>query len=371
MHKDILANIELNDSKTILYVGGFQLPDKNAAALRVLSNAKAMRKLGYEVIFVNALIESDKKKLQCVYYDRFKCIEYKREKQSEYLTSCKRIISLLRKTRAGILIAYNYPAIALNKLRNYCNKNNIKCIADVTEWYIPTGRLIFRLIKGFDSEYRMRFVLPRMDGVIAISEYLYIYYHDRVKTIKIPPLVDKDENKWKVNYPCWHDEVRFVYAGTPSAQKERLDLIVDIVENAKTEKIIQLNVIGVTEEQFNDMYNTTYRGNHVKFWGRVSNSQVIRIIMESDWSIILREKNKVVQAGFPTKVSETISCGIPIIANRFSNISDYLNDSNSILIEDIDSFDGRIIEKCINKRCFVDSMMFDYRNYIEEFKKLL
>lgn len=36
---------------TILYVGGFELPDKNAAAHRVLSNAKIFRELGYNVVF--------------------------------------------------------------------------------------------------------------------------------------------------------------------------------------------------------------------------------------------------------------------------------------------------------------------------------
>ena len=41
--------------EVILYIGGFQLPDKNAAALRVMSNAKAFRELGYTVVFINLL----------------------------------------------------------------------------------------------------------------------------------------------------------------------------------------------------------------------------------------------------------------------------------------------------------------------------
>ena len=36
----------------ILYIGGFELPDKNAAAHRVLSNAKALRDSGKNVILV-------------------------------------------------------------------------------------------------------------------------------------------------------------------------------------------------------------------------------------------------------------------------------------------------------------------------------
>ena len=35
----------------VLYMGGFEMPDKNAAAQRVLSVAKVFRLLGYEVVF--------------------------------------------------------------------------------------------------------------------------------------------------------------------------------------------------------------------------------------------------------------------------------------------------------------------------------
>ena len=35
--------------KKVLYVGGFELPDKNAAAHRVIGNAKVFKELGYEV----------------------------------------------------------------------------------------------------------------------------------------------------------------------------------------------------------------------------------------------------------------------------------------------------------------------------------
>ena len=35
----------------VLYLGGFELPDKNAAAQRVLSNAKLLREMGHDVTF--------------------------------------------------------------------------------------------------------------------------------------------------------------------------------------------------------------------------------------------------------------------------------------------------------------------------------
>ena len=35
-------------NKSILYLGGFELPDKNAAAQRVMANAKLLREMGFD-----------------------------------------------------------------------------------------------------------------------------------------------------------------------------------------------------------------------------------------------------------------------------------------------------------------------------------
>ena len=38
--------------KRVLYIGGFELPDKNAAAQRVITNAMLLREIGFEVSFI-------------------------------------------------------------------------------------------------------------------------------------------------------------------------------------------------------------------------------------------------------------------------------------------------------------------------------
>ena len=87
--------------------------------------------------------------------------------------------------------------------------------------------------------------------------------------------------------------------------------------------------------------------------------------------IVLRDKNKIVTAGFPTKVVESISCGIPVIANRFSNIDEFLDDNNSILMNNIAEFDSNILIKASNKKVDVDDELFDYRKYIDVMQKLI
>ncbi|MCE5226863.1 MAG: hypothetical protein LLG05_13540, partial [Porphyromonadaceae bacterium] len=43
----------MNNDKTIIYIGGFELPDKNAAAQRVVSNGKIFKELGYNIIYLS------------------------------------------------------------------------------------------------------------------------------------------------------------------------------------------------------------------------------------------------------------------------------------------------------------------------------
>ena len=43
----------MSDMKNVLYIGGFKLPDKNAAAQRVIANGKLFVKAGYNVHYID------------------------------------------------------------------------------------------------------------------------------------------------------------------------------------------------------------------------------------------------------------------------------------------------------------------------------
>ena len=357
--------------KRILYIGGFELPDKNAAAQRVVGIAKGFRALGHEVVFLNSLKKYEETSLRETEYFGFKCYEYKRESTEDYLLSAKTAISMIEKVMPDAVVAYNYPAVALERIRIYCKRNRIKSYADATEWYQAVGEnVVYRVIKNLDTAYRMKVVQKKLDGVIAISRFLYDYYKDSVKTVLVPPTVDLSDEKWNIDVSKQNGIVSFVYAGVPYALKEKLDTIVSAIETVSQEQNVVLNVVGVTEQQFVELYNWT--GDvpiAVKFWGRVEHKQVIKIVKSSDWAIILRDNNRVVKAGFPTKVVESISCGTPVLVNHFSNIEDYLNNENSIFTS-MSNLEQSIIEAS-KKKSIPNTYVFDYRNYLGELDRLL
>lgn len=354
--------------ENILYVGGFVLPDRNAAAQRVIAIAKGFRELGHQVIFLNY---SDQVEKSCwTEYSGFSCYDAPKRSMYHHLTDINDVIRIMDEKKITSVVAYNYPAVALNKLINWCHKRRIRCYADATEWYIAQGGLVFKVIKTIDTEWRMRLLHKKMDGVIAISDYLYRYYKDKVHTVKIPPTVDINDEKWQVHPIEWpKDKTVFVYAGSPTAQKERLDLILDAAEVLKDRYSLVVRVIGITEEQYETMYGKEAPESCVEFLGRISHKEVIREVKSADWSIIIRDNNKVVMAGFPTKVVESIACGTPVIANPFSNIGDYLNESNSVWCKQ-DAIEVAM-EQAMNCRLRVNKRIFGYHGYLHDLIALL
>ena len=356
----------------VLYCGGYQLPDRNAAAQRVIGIAKGFREIGNEVIFLNSLKDSTKSGEEEKDYFGFRCIEYKRESSFDYLLSAKTTIRMIEKVGPSVVIAYNYPAVALNRIKEYCKAKGIKCCADVTEWYNAGGKdIIVQLIKGLDTTYRMRVIHKKLDGIIAISRYLYDYYKEYTNTVLIPPTVDITDAKWHASEKKHQEYVSFAYAGVPCASKERLDIIVSAVGEATKKISVRLNIVGITKEQFKTLYAwKAPLPEAVTFWGRVEHQKALEIVEESDWSIILRDNSRLVKAGFPTKLVESISCGTPVIANRFSNVFDYLTEENSVCVESVDDLSNCLIQ-ANKKRCNIDNGQFDYHAYLSEIRELV
>jgi hypothetical protein len=381
---------------TILYIGGFELPDKNAAAHRVLGNVKCLRDIGYEVILVGVSKDKDVDKNN---FDvqGFKCynIKYPESKREwlTYLTSIKDYRSIIDIEKPSKIIAYDFPALSLYRLKKL---SGIEIYADITEWYEPKGNFIFKIIKGFDVNLRMKHLHKKLNGLIVISDYLENYY-SKVgveNIINIPPLVDISEKKWNNEMPSISKEdktVRFIYSGSPgSGNKDRLDIVVESLKPFYVEKEISivLDVVGITKEYYVEHFNNNNPLNaeydFINFHGRVSHLHSIELLKGADFSVFFREDNLTNNAGFPTKFAESISAGTPVITNASSNIKKHFfgnNINNGFIIDDLSPSKISNVFKEIfslnketpftNKEKSLDRKSFDYGLYNSEFLKLL
>jgi len=343
---------------TIFYIGGFEMPDKNAAAMRVLANGKILRGLGYDVVFIG--IDSNRSPVlapQRADFSGFECwsVPYPKGGRSwlKYITGLPAILDIIRRPRdikpVGV-ICYNYPAVASLRIRSACKRLNIKVLSDATEWYDSSGgNLIYRLIKSFDTNLRMHVVHRLSDGIITTSQYLTDFYSSKGKiTVELPTLFDVD---------CFSAPIsrgsatlrRFIYVGSPfdadkvnrdrTNLKERLDTCVELFHSLYQKgKDFRFDVYGITLSDYLKVFPEhdamiKLMSGKLEFHGRRPNAHVLRQIKESDFSIFFRDRTRVTLAGFPSKLAESISVGTPVISNKMLSLQRYSQSPGVFLSE--------------------------------------
>jgi len=377
---------------SLLYIGGFEPPDKNAAAQRVWANSLLFESLGLRVI----LLGVSKSTTQFSRNKASKFLTYTKQypsKPFQWLTmliSIKEVESIVKNVKEHgeikLIVAYNYPAIALLRLYYYTRRKNIKLIADCTEWpQVENPRSFKEWIKNFDTTLRMRYVQPKLNGIIVISRYLKDYYAKKMSNVLLlPPLVNKSDAKWTyegVIIP--QDKIVMVYAGSPgNGGKDRLDLIVKALSriSEKTNLRYELKIVGIDKTQYlNDFDQETIPANiesKLSFLGRIPHAQAVLLLKSAHYSIFVRDKNRITTAGFPTKFVESISCGTPVLTNKSSNITDYLvTGENGFLLgnefADLSKDFQLALEQSTEKIMMMKNAcrstgIFDYTSYAQE-----
>jgi len=403
------VNYRMNQKKTIIYIGGFELPDKNAAAQRVLANSKIFRDLGFDVVLIgidkmlqsNNNIENTQKVVEGF---EFFSIPYPKDKKSwfKHIVSAKYLNHFLsKKDNIYAVICYNYPALAMYNINIMCKRKNIICLADATEWYENSGGgLLFNTIKWLDTYMRMHYVHCKIDGVITVSKFLTDFYKQRsCHTVQLPTLYDVAQFEYTEKKET--KTMQFMYAGSAfnlnrvtkdrDNIKDRLDIIIETFSKVyKVNTNFILNIYGLTKENYLSVFSEHKNilielSKHIIFHGRCPHQHIIGSIQQSDFTIFIRKLDRVIEAGFPSKFSESISYGIPVISNLISNIEPYIAEGKNSFIVSLDNEETRIKKILyildmdrhhilkMKKHC-KNHKIFDYRNYLctvdDFFKKI-
>ena len=179
---------------TIIYYGGFSLPDKSASANRVVSNGKIFSKLGYKTVFIGMSDDS---------FDGIRPVQghdYMFERAHPesikqwlaHMMSVEHIESVVEEYNDVCrIILYNVPMLTLLKAKKVFSKRNIEICYDCTEWTKDTdGSLPKRIFKVFDEILISNFAHKVADGMIAISKMMQKKYKKSKNLLILPPLVE-------------------------------------------------------------------------------------------------------------------------------------------------------------------------------------
>lgn len=320
---------------TIIYYGGFTLPDKSASANRVVSNGKIFEKLGYKTVFIGVTDGSfDGLRPVEGCDDMFEHAHPNSTKQwIKHMFSVEHIETVMKNySDVEKIILYNVPMFTLLKAKKVFSKRNIEVCYDCTEWTKDTdGSLPKRIFKAFDEILISNFAHKVADGMIAISRMMEKRYKKAKKLLVLPPLIDINDDIWHQE-PENHDGIfEFCFAGIPDGKKESLDKVVEAFCNIN-KKNTHLRIIGITENDFKNIYPDCFIPKNVRnkitFMGRLSHTETIKYVLGCDCYIFIRRSDKRNNAGFPTKFAESYTCGVPIITTDVSDVGEYIEKSS-------------------------------------------
>lgn len=394
--------------KKIIYIGNFAFPLGNAAGKRVYGNGKLFKELGYEVVFIGVdrniesyckLEETEKE------YDGFKYYKFPYPNSSiswiNYNRLFKSLVEFFNERidvkSIDMIIYYGSPSLSLfiNKLIRYSRHNNIRIISDCVDWLtVKTHNPIFNLIKWADNTYQKAYLNKKVDGVIAISKYLGAYYKKAgVKTVVVPPL-----SPIKYDFVDGNNSSKtIVYAGLPfrkgevirelSTLKDRIDKTILLLYKAKKKGAnFVFHIYGFTKDEYlhsipSQVEYVEGLASSIKFHGMKANHEVTEEISKADFTILVRDVNRDTTAGFPTKVSESISCGTPVITTKTSDLEEFISiGKNGYFLEfddekafseiyDILNLDNKRISM-MKANCRNDNPFY-YKHYVETMKYFL
>ena len=406
----------MSKTKTVIIAGNFFFPDKNAAGKYNLAYGLMLKKMGYNPVFIGTDENIDYgSNIEDTYINIYGMDSYsmpypkKPKDWGRYRSQYKRTMKIFDKYKSEnieAIIVFASPSFSIwtLKIRQWTNENNIKLIAHCAEGVRFTKRgLIYSIVRGMDEILHKKYILPKADGVIVGGPLLNEFFLEKgCKTIVFPTLTDT-ENTRNFVIPVLNKiyEVKrsnrkrnFIYAGIPfdikSKQdkknfKDRLDKTIELFNKVSLyTKDFYFNIYGLTKQEYlkhvpEHSELLSKNEDNIIFHGKVNFDTSLSSIINSDFYIFHREKTRINQSAFPTKVSEAISLGVPIITTNTSYIFDFVKHKNTgfeinkdndvqTIINLIKLTDQEILNFRIN--CIEDKT-FDYRYSVEKFNDFM
>ena len=327
----------------IIMITSGHFPEGDAGAVRLYMIGKALNDAGFKVTVLCRGEIDDSGWIKTIrYYSLRSHAENKIGRIKDYAEFPKRVKKfLLANPQIGCVYIYNAQISIFRFCKEYCVKQGIALVHDCVEWYSPEQFKLGRL----DIWYRIKnyintTVIDQSFSVIAISHFLENYYKSKnIHTTCIPILCDSHLRRIPKAYTG--DKLTLLYAGVPGKK----DLIGNLLEaflllSEEEKRKVKIILIGASREYLIRQCKISAEffsecGENVEVYGRMSRDKVLDMMEHADLTLLPRDASmRYAQAGFPSKVVESLANATPILCNLSSDLGEYLKDGrNAILAE--------------------------------------
>ena len=382
--------------KNLLIVTDLSFPKGSAMASRIISFCHLFNDLGYKVHVITGKYESKYCRYDETIDEGFYSYEVVKSNRSYRLQSyignenlAYRVEEYLENNNVDLVFTTSLNAV-FGRVLKLCRKYNKKIIVEQCEWYDSSsftfGKLDPRYLRFL---FNINFRYTKADGIISISRLLNDYYKLKgVNTIRIPSILNVQDSLSKNVLD--NKKIEIVYTGNTSKSKELLKPIFEALAS-KQDYLdnININIYGsnlkkvlINIDKDKELYNKVKESVFIN--GVVGQERIQEILLNADYQLFIRPDRRSSNAGFPTKLAESMTVGTPVITNYTGDIDLYLKDNiNGLVCDGTTSNDvKKIFDRIINMSKGNYSILrrnarltaeenFDYRNYFDGVKELI
>jgi glycosyltransferase involved in cell wall biosynthesis len=202
---------------------------------------------------------------------------------------------------------------------------------------------------------RVKFEIWFSDYIFCISDYLMEFYKGKGaevdKLFKVPSTVDVSRFNQGVirvlpdRYIC--------YSGSLTRMKDGVDILISafamIVNEFPDIMLVLVGKADTAEDEtyFRNLADELGITGKVLFTGKLPRNDIPPYICNAEALVLARPNSIVADAGFPSKVSEYLSTGRPVVVTKVGEIPSYLTDMQSAFLAepgDAEAFAGKLRE---------------------------
>lgn len=192
------------------------------------------------------------------------------------------------------------------------------------------------LILGIKINSLIRFYV---NGIIVISDRLYAKYKSlQVPIVKLYNSVEELVNKTSLKKS---NIFTFFYSGTFGIKDGVIDLIQAFYKIEKYFPNTKLVLVGKGESKYFEKCMQLIKNNpKIEYCGYLTEDEMFDRLSRSDILCVTRINDEYANNGFPFKLSEYLSFGIPVISTSVSDIPSIFTDKENILLAEPENIDS-------------------------------
>lgn len=258
--------------------------------------------------------------------------------------------------RCDVIFTSEDTNYSIREITKAVQSAGCKIVIELNEnpYSIKASRTDFQPLMKLNRQFFLNYTLPKVDGVITISHSLYKlvekYRGNVTEVIRVPILSEKHEIRKNIKMT---GIPYILHAGALSEKKDGVKAMLKAFLYAhkrleRNLKFIFTNKTGFPSllDWIDHFIHENQLENYVEFRGLVSKTELNDLYNNCSLAIINKPSNSQNNYNFPTKLTELLPRGIPLVISKTGELVHYFTDNENAYMVDANDVQ-QIAEKII------------------------